>query len=176
MPLIMSRVVYRSDSPIGAQLFRSSLLSTAITNQVPRNGGGMDCGQSAFRGAAWGKVLFGRQNRIAGTRLTRYFFGAYGPTSGLPWVFFSGPSSSVTPRSMMAVSRPFWKQVKSGRPSHAKGPHSRLPAPSAASCTMFTNRSYWQIPGSDADPSLLPSRAIDNEQDQQQTQAIFDDY
>ena len=36
---------------------------------------------------------------------------------------------------------PFWKQVKSGRSRHANGPHSRLPAPSAASCTMLISRS-----------------------------------
>jgi hypothetical protein len=35
---------------------------------------------------------------------------------------------------------------------------------------------YWQVPGSDVDLSLLPSRAFDNNQDQQATQAIFDDY
>ena len=35
---------------------------------------------------------------------------------------------------------------------------------------------YWQVPGSDVDTSLLPSRAFDSEQERQQTQAIFDDY
>ena len=35
---------------------------------------------------------------------------------------------------------------------------------------------YWQIPGSDVDTSLLPSRAFDSEEERQQTQAIFDDY
>jgi len=35
---------------------------------------------------------------------------------------------------------------------------------------------YWQVPGSDVDISLLPSRAIDNDSEQQQTQAIFEDY
>jgi len=39
-----------------------------------------------------------------------------------------------------------------------------------------TEEFYWQIPGSDVDLSLLPSRAIDNQQEQEQTQAIFDDY
>jgi len=39
-----------------------------------------------------------------------------------------------------------------------------------------TEEIYWQIPGSDVDPSLLPSRAIDNPQEQEQTQAIFDEY
>ena len=39
-----------------------------------------------------------------------------------------------------------------------------------------TEEIYWQIPGSDVDPTLLPSRAFDNQQEQQQTQAIFDDY
>jgi 4-amino-4-deoxy-L-arabinose transferase-like glycosyltransferase len=41
---------------------------------------------------------------------------------------------------------------------------------------VSTEEFYWQIPGSDVDTSLLPSRAIDDEQEQQQTQAIFDDY
>ena len=35
---------------------------------------------------------------------------------------------------------------------------------------------YWQVPGSDVDTSLLPSRTFDSEAEQQQTQAIFDDY
>ena len=35
---------------------------------------------------------------------------------------------------------------------------------------------YWQVPGSDVDTSLLPSRAFDSEEEQQTTQAIFDDY
>ncbi len=39
-----------------------------------------------------------------------------------------------------------------------------------------TEEIYWQIPGSDVDSSLLPSRAIDNAQEREQTQAIFDDY
>ncbi len=41
---------------------------------------------------------------------------------------------------------------------------------------VSTEEFYWQIPGSDVDPTLLPSRAIDNQQEQEQTQAIFDDY
>ena len=41
---------------------------------------------------------------------------------------------------------------------------------------VSTEEIYWQIPGSEVDPSLLPSRAIDNEQQREQTQAIFDDY
>jgi hypothetical protein len=39
-----------------------------------------------------------------------------------------------------------------------------------------TEEIYWQVPGSDVDISLLPARAIDNEAERQQTQAIFDDY
>jgi len=39
-----------------------------------------------------------------------------------------------------------------------------------------TEELYWQIPGSDVDTGLLPSRAIDDEQERGQTQAIFDDY
>lgn len=35
---------------------------------------------------------------------------------------------------------------------------------------------YWQVPGSDVDTGLLPSRAFDSEDERQQTQAIFDDY
>jgi 4-amino-4-deoxy-L-arabinose transferase-like glycosyltransferase len=35
---------------------------------------------------------------------------------------------------------------------------------------------YWQVPGSDVDTSLLPSRAFDSEEERLQTQAIFDDY
>src|SRR5450631_2205557 len=38
MPRTRSRVRYRSDSRIGAQPFRSLLMSVAITNHVPRNG------------------------------------------------------------------------------------------------------------------------------------------
>ncbi|MDR3749822.1 MAG: glycosyltransferase family 39 protein [Acidobacteriota bacterium] len=39
-----------------------------------------------------------------------------------------------------------------------------------------TEEVYWQVPGDDADLSLLPSRAFDSEQQRQQTYAIFDDY
>ena len=39
-----------------------------------------------------------------------------------------------------------------------------------------TEEIYWQIPGSDVDSSLLPSRAVDNAQEREQTQAIFNDY
>ena len=35
---------------------------------------------------------------------------------------------------------------------------------------------YWQVPGSDVDTSVLPSRACDSEEERQETQAIFDDY
>ena len=41
---------------------------------------------------------------------------------------------------------------------------------------VSTEEIYWQVPGSDVDPSLLPSRAFDNQQEREQTQAIFDDY
>ncbi len=41
---------------------------------------------------------------------------------------------------------------------------------------VSTEEIYWQIPGSDVDPSLLPSRAFDNEQQEAQTLAIFDEY
>ena len=42
-----------------------------------------------------------------------YFIGAaYGPTSTLPCVSLSFPSSAVTPFAMAAVSLAFWKQVK----------------------------------------------------------------
>ena len=41
---------------------------------------------------------------------------------------------------------------------------------------VSTEEIYWQTPGSDVDISLLPSRAFDSETEQQQTQAIFDDY
>jgi hypothetical protein len=57
------------------------------------------------------------------------------------WRGVSGPSSAATPQPMAAVSLAFWKHVKSGRSRHAKGPHSRLPAPIAASCTMLIYRS-----------------------------------
>src|SRR3974390_3356031 len=39
-----------------------------------------------------------------------------------------------------------------------------------------TEEVYWQVPGSDVDLSLLPARAFDNDEEQQTTQAIFDDY
>ncbi len=35
---------------------------------------------------------------------------------------------------------------------------------------------YWQVPGSDVDTSLLPSRAFDSDAERRETQAIFDDY
>jgi hypothetical protein len=41
---------------------------------------------------------------------------------------------------------------------------------------VSTEEVYWQVPGSDVDLNNLPARAIDNEREQQQTQAIFDDY
>ncbi len=41
---------------------------------------------------------------------------------------------------------------------------------------VSTEEIYWQIPGSEVDPSLLPSRAADNQQEEEQTQAIFDEY
>ncbi len=41
---------------------------------------------------------------------------------------------------------------------------------------VSTEEVYWQVPGSDVDFSLLPSRAFDSAQERQQTQAIFDDY
>jgi len=41
---------------------------------------------------------------------------------------------------------------------------------------VSTEEVYWQVPGSDVDLNNLPARAIDNEQEQQQTQAIFADY
>ena len=59
--------------------------------------------------------------------LRPYFFWTNGPTSGLPCVLASGPSSAATPRAIAAVSLPAWKQVKSGRSRHANGPHSRTP-------------------------------------------------
>jgi len=39
-----------------------------------------------------------------------------------------------------------------------------------------TEEVYWQVPGSDVDTGLLPSRAFDSQEQRQQTQAIFDDY
>jgi hypothetical protein len=41
---------------------------------------------------------------------------------------------------------------------------------------VSTEDVYWQVPGSDVDTSLLPSRAFDSADEGQQTQAIFDDY
>jgi len=41
---------------------------------------------------------------------------------------------------------------------------------------VSTEEIYWQIPGSDVDATLLPTRAIDNQQQAEQTQAIFDEY
>jgi Dolichyl-phosphate-mannose-protein mannosyltransferase len=41
---------------------------------------------------------------------------------------------------------------------------------------VSTEEIYWQVPGSDVDIGLLPSRAFDSEQEHRQTQAIFDDY
>jgi 4-amino-4-deoxy-L-arabinose transferase-like glycosyltransferase len=35
---------------------------------------------------------------------------------------------------------------------------------------------YWQVPGSEVDTSLLPSRAFDSAEERRETQAIFDDY
>ena len=58
---------------------------------------------------------------------------AKGPTSGLPCVLASVPSSAATPRAIAAVSLPPWKHVKSGRSLQANGPHSRTRALTAAS-------------------------------------------
>ncbi len=41
---------------------------------------------------------------------------------------------------------------------------------------VSTEDIYWQVPGSEVDISLLPARAYDSASEQQQTQAIFDDY
>src|SRR5437867_11536190 len=48
-----------------------------------------------------------------GTLDTTYDFGfaANGPTAGFGCVLASGPSSSLTPRAIAAVSLPAWKQV-----------------------------------------------------------------
>src|SRR5207245_1664991 len=73
--------------------------------------------------------------------IQRFGEAANGPTSGLACVFANGPSSAATPRAIAAVSLAFWKQVKSGRSRHANGPHSRLPALMAASCTILIARS-----------------------------------
>lgn len=39
-----------------------------------------------------------------------------------------------------------------------------------------TEEVYWQVPGAEVDPSLLPSRACDTDEECAQTQAIFDEY
>jgi hypothetical protein len=72
---------------------------------------------------------------------------ANGPTSGLPCVLASGPSSAAAPREISEVSLPAWKHVKSGRSRHANGPHSRTPALIAASCTMLMARSTGEPAG-----------------------------
>lgn len=41
---------------------------------------------------------------------------------------------------------------------------------------VSTEEVYWQVPGDDVDVSRLPSRAFDDEQERQKTQAIFEDY
>jgi hypothetical protein len=41
---------------------------------------------------------------------------------------------------------------------------------------VSTEEVYWQVDGNDVDTSLLPSRAFDNADERQQTQAIFDEY
>jgi hypothetical protein len=41
---------------------------------------------------------------------------------------------------------------------------------------VSTEEVYWQVPGADVDLALLPSRAFDSDQEQQQTQALFQDY
>jgi hypothetical protein len=41
---------------------------------------------------------------------------------------------------------------------------------------VSTEEIYWQVDGGSIDPDLLPSRAFDNEQERQQTQALFDEY
>lgn len=41
---------------------------------------------------------------------------------------------------------------------------------------VSTEDIYWQVPGNEVDISLLPARAIDSESEQQETQAIFDEY
>ena len=81
-----------------------------------------------------------------------HFFSAYGPTSGLPCVSLSGPSSSATPRVMAESSVPAWKQVKSGRLTQLMGPQSRLCSEIAASCTILISRSKsGSLPGSRSD-------------------------
>jgi hypothetical protein len=39
-----------------------------------------------------------------------------------------------------------------------------------------TEEVYWQVPGSDVDLTLLPSRAFDSDQQREETEAIFNDY
>ena len=78
---------------------------------------------------------------IPGDYCKRHYFGANGPTSGLPCVLCSSPSSALAPRMICAISLWAWKQVKSGRSFHANGPQSFLPALMAASCTMLIARS-----------------------------------
>jgi 4-amino-4-deoxy-L-arabinose transferase-like glycosyltransferase len=41
---------------------------------------------------------------------------------------------------------------------------------------VSTEEVYWQVPGSEVDLRNLPSRSFDDEQQREQTQAIFDDY
>jgi 4-amino-4-deoxy-L-arabinose transferase-like glycosyltransferase len=41
---------------------------------------------------------------------------------------------------------------------------------------VSTEEVYWQVPGDDVDLNNLPSRAFDDEQQREQTQAIFNDY
>src|SRR5271165_4548013 len=41
---------------------------------------------------------------------------------------------------------------------------------------VSTEEVYWQVPGDDVDLNNLPSRAFDDQQQREQTQAIFDDY
>jgi hypothetical protein len=41
---------------------------------------------------------------------------------------------------------------------------------------VSTEEVYWQVPGSDVDLNNLPARAIDNEQEREQTETIFKDY
>jgi 4-amino-4-deoxy-L-arabinose transferase-like glycosyltransferase len=41
---------------------------------------------------------------------------------------------------------------------------------------VSTEEVYWQVPGEDVDIQNLPSRAFDNKQQREQTQAIFNDY
>src|SRR5262249_42508258 len=82
----------------------------------------------AWRGAPERVALHRAQSdRRATLSGSLYFRVANGPTSGLPCVFASGPSSAATPFAIAAVSLPAWKQVKSGRSRQASGPHRRLP-------------------------------------------------